>query len=599
MMQGIMWLIFGVTLGCAALIVHGQRRARQVVLSARPVVVQGLSVRLPNNWRARQNPQDKRIIAEVTEPAPGGRTMTVYRDRLGVALSPVEYLAQSFDVQFKPSENVEELDQYLRATQFGDQPGVIVTTAVPVPGHTGEAARKEIFGAAILPSGNVISIKLQGTGAVDLADLNLVETVAQAMQITDEPRLETPGQAVTLAGGISLTAPSAFRFVQQRDANKTSRRLWYTQTSKLEQFEAQWAAIEVVPCLFPFGDELEKEGSRADLELLTMLLARDDIRWRGATVRAMAQGQYRADAAADLHGEIFASRAYLQTDPSGHALLAIMRAPEADLEGHWNQLRATVRFSGASEFGELTRAGADEAARLRELPLDQLLKDREDTWYLWLNQSSEPHLGYTHIEWTPNQIAAEVENRWRMASGSMLQVLDTWNASSDWNRYRSDATRILTPDGGPAQVQRQRVELRGDTLTLSAVSAGKAIEQWKRMASKSYLPASIVEQLIGKLSPTPMTLRSESFPGYDAMGISSPLMLIVRPAKDRGPSTRAATQALRCVTVEVNGTGEISRWYLQADGTVDSVDFPDGIQRLESNERSIRFEFAQDPAMLQ
>jgi hypothetical protein len=66
-----------------------------------------------------------------------------------------------------------------------------------------------------------------------------------------------------------------------------------------------------------------------------------------------------------------------------------------------------------------------------------------------------------------------------------------------------------------------------------------------------------------------MILRTESFIGCD--GASHPELLTLYIS--HGSST-----AMRCVTVTVNGTGQISRWWYDLDGSLGYIDFANGMR---------------------
>jgi hypothetical protein len=408
--------------------------------------------------------------------------------------------------------------------------------------------------------------------------------------INNEPQLAPPDTSSTLAGGIEVKAPSALRAVTNRDPHRTSRTLWCVTPESESAADSRWASVELVPCLFPSTEMLAKEQTDATSELGTMLVLRAP-HWRDAKIKSVTDGYLEADMAA-APGEMFATRAFLQPSPSGQALLAIVRAPVGDLGEYWKQIRSTIQFSGSSELPELIRAGRAEVTRLRELPLEQLLAQREDDWFLWVNQADSPQLGWSHIEWRPGQIAAETETRRRLGGGRSVRAGDTWTASSDWNRFRYDLARIETSREETARRIIGRIDVKGDSISLTATANDKTLEQWKRLAPVHYVPGALLVQLIGKLSPTPMIVRTDSFLGYEGIAPDGLFMVIIRaPAQ---PSTSKSGVA---VTTEVNGSGEILSWRFGENG-LEKIDLPDGVTRIESKEDDVKRQFARDPEML-
>jgi hypothetical protein len=589
-------------MGLASLVTHQQAKSRRIELSEQPIEVSGLSVKLPSNFKPRQPQQpDASIIVEAAESGSGRnrRILTVYRDRLDSPLSPFEFLRRRFDVNAAPEED-EQFAQVTvtRATSFGAYPGIIAFEFSVIPGNAGEPPQRATYAAAVLPSGRAIAIKLQARGRPDTSDTILVDQVARNLTIADEPPLGTLGKRITLPGGIELTPPSPFRPVLGSDPNRISRRLWQeSAATETDQPSMQWASIELIPFVVASGEQLAKDDTDVQTELHTALLACDP-HWRNAQLKRVADDEYHATDPDEVPGEIASTRAFIRTSPSGQALLTVVRAPASDVSAYWNQLRGTIRFDDSSHLDELIRAGAGEVSRLRKLPLDQLLSDREDQWHLFVNQNQSPHLGWSHIEWTPGTIAAELETRLRASGGLYVRGSNKWSAV-DWNRQRSDLDLVhSTRSTAPKHIV-CRIDVRGDSVSLSATSDGKHLEQWKHTAPANYIPGSILPHLLGKLSLPPgsaMLLKSDSFSTASTIAPEGLLTLIVRPADS--PTTQPDKKGSRTVSVEINGSGELSRWRFTPDGSLESVTLPNSIERVESNESAIRRDFAKDPQMM-
>ena len=54
---------------------------------------------------------------------------------------------------------------------------------------------------------------------------------------------------------------------------------------------------------------------------------------------------------------------------------------------------------------------------------------------------------------------------------------------------------------------------------------------------------------------------------------------------------------MRCVTVQVNGSGTTSRWYFRKTGELQSVDWPGGIQQIVSDQNVVKNNFPKDDVM--
>src|SRR2546430_2496362 len=188
-MQVVMWLILGVTVGLAGLVVHAQQRARRVDLASQAIVEQQISVRLPAKWKQRNSAHtDSRIIVEAVESAGHGRgdarTLRVYRERLYSPMSPLDYLADRFEVRFDVEGDVREsLLRQMRGVRIGTAPGVMVQSEYETPRQPEAPGHKEVIAATVLPSGIAIALKLEGTGALDASDAAIVQQVAAAMTV--------------------------------------------------------------------------------------------------------------------------------------------------------------------------------------------------------------------------------------------------------------------------------------------------------------------------------------------------------------------------------------------------------------------------------
>jgi hypothetical protein len=103
--------------------------------------------------------------------------------------------------------------------------------------------------------------------------------------------------------------------------------------------------------------------------------------------------------------------------------------------------------------------------------------------------------------------------------------------------------------------------------------------------------------LVGDLTRQPMILRTDSFTGHEGAAPLEPMTLIVTHAAE--PTTRSALDGtpLRCVTVQVNGSGELSRWYFREDGRLERTEFASGLRRVPSDFKTVQFTFSDDEGM--
>jgi hypothetical protein len=143
----------------------------------------------------------------------------------------------------------------------------------------------------------------------------------------------------------------------------------------------------------------------------------------------------------------------------------------------------------------------------------------------------------------------------------------------------------------------QTATLNGANLILAAHPHGEEGEQSKLTAPPQFVPGALLPMLLNKLGDKPMLIRTDSFPGFETVGAPEPLMLRIQPGASTSEKTHDETTLMRCLTVEVNGSGQISRWYFGGDGELDRVELPGGVQGVPSNEERLKFDFGKDGQM--
>jgi hypothetical protein len=346
--------------------------------------------------------------------------------------------------------------------------------------------------------------------------------------------------------------------------------------------------IDLVPCLFDLRDARKEQVFAA----FSTILATRDPAWRNAKISEGEAGRFSAQL--DRGGSLMS--AYLLAGTNGHALLAIFHG--ADGEAAWNQIASTTTFATSDDTDALLSAGAEEVSRMRGIGLEKFAGEaREDQWWIWTDQSPEPHLGWTHVEWEFKGFSCRREMRLRRSEHRIVHVTEAWHCDDGMNEYRADVTRLegaTSPQDRPAETIAQHTQLSNGKISIS-ISRGRTMFQ---PAPPQYVPGGILPVLIGKLSDKPMILRSESFPGFDALAAPTLLTLVIRPASDVPRTAEGETKPMRCVSVQVNGSGQLSRWYYRENGDLECVAFPDGVQLLRSDSSSIQFTFHQDSLMM-
>src|SRR5262249_7101392 len=127
-------------------------------------------------------------------------------------------------------------------------------------------------------------------------------------------------------------------------------------------------------------------------------------------------------------------------------------------------------------------------------------------------------------------------------------------------------------------------------------------EQWKSTAPPQFVPGALLPLLLEKLAADgkSMLIRTDSFPGFETVGAPEPLTLRIEPGPavpGQSDGEKTEKTPMRSLTIEVNGRGQISRWFFRADGEIDRVELPLGVEGAPSNEERLKFVFGKDGQM--
>jgi hypothetical protein len=364
-----------------------------------------------------------------------------------------------------------------------------------------------------------------------------------------------------------------------------------------QRLEENWATVELVECI------VGSPGNMA-AAVETLLLVRDPI-WRGANVVPEGPNVWRADLAKSAAGEMaFPARAYLLTDTHGLGLLAIFRGGfnGGGFEDDWKSIAGSVKFPAQPpvKIADLEAAGAAEVDRLRKVGYEKLLADRDEEWWLWTCPGERPHLGWSHQEVSLTTLGGKMETRLRRSGAIVRRITGEFSYRDAEPRYRATVTRedgATVAGGGVVQSLQQTTGLTSSQLMLGARIRGATSEQWKLTAPPQFIPGALLPLTLAKLSEKPMLIRTESFPGFEAVGTSEPLTLLIEPTPNTTRKSETDKTLLRCVSVEVNGSGQISRWFFRGDGDLECIDFASGVQATPTDHPTLEFDFGKDGQM--
>jgi hypothetical protein len=110
------------------------------------------------------------------------------------------------------------------------------------------------------------------------------------------------------------------------------------------------------------------------------------------------------------------------------------------------------------------------------------------------------------------------------------------------------------------------------------------------------LPAALGRIAIDPDLSGPVVLRTDGPAGWErSPAVWNALSVFVQKVKS--PATSQPSDAPRAVDVEVNGSGETSRWYFHPDGTFDHAEMAGGVVVQPGDANQIKSTFAGDPRM--
>ena len=76
------------------------------------------------------------------------------------------------------------------------------------------------------------------------------------------------------------------------------------------------------------------------------------------------------------------------------------------------------------------------------------------------------------------------------------------------------------------------------------------------------------------------------------------LTVLIRPAENAATTHKAdgETEPMRCLTAQVNGRGQVSRWYFRKTGELEYVGLSGGVRRVPSDAFAVKFDFRERQA---
>jgi len=604
LMQSLLVVVFAAAMGLAALVTRHVRRSMRVELGEARTFGR-LVVKLPLKWSSSPTPADKGDGIEVEEPVDetqvaAGRRLRVMRQKSDGLVSPLEHLSRSGQVS---ADTLRALAEGRDGFSISDVPvagwpGQMLTTlSSPRAG----VIHKDVLACAMLPGSQVVVIELQGLGPLDASDTELVRQMGENVSLTMQSGagVASAGARVTLPDEVGVTAPPRFVVLPEDDANDFQQRLLFDGSRG-----RGWVAVELASCVF-FADDTE--------ETFTTMLSARDPDWRSGPVKQLTPTTWMADRV-DAAGQrtAFPSRAYLTAWNDGRALMVVMRGGPGDagqFDSAWASIASSVRFAKSKDLSSLLINGA-AAARAIAAPapagppddFDDLDDDdangsrsrggavarlREGSgsrrWSTWDAAENADKVSWSTERWQVTKGGAGEPDGLSGARTALpvdpyaadSQYEQQWSAAGDMSRYQVTTFREVRRPGNqfPKQVQEQWVNVERGRLTL------KAGEVSREMATPGqYVPGALLPLVLRELAERPALVKTESYVGLDTLAPAGLLTLFVTRLTDSPVRLDENGDAMDCVTVSVNGTGQVSRWYFSADHALRFIDFPGGLK---------------------
>ena len=445
----------------------------------------------------------------------------------------------------------------------------------------------------VFPNRQAVTLRLSKPGEFTPADGKLMDQVAASVSVEGAA---PPGPAergsVTLSNGVRVAVPAGLLLVPEPDPDRTERQL------VLAPQQGDWTRVELVPYLALPGEQPETIKSVLAARSHRPTAVDEEWGWLRAKATAPAPGQWRfdpvkPDAPADASGDEAADarpdaaracRAYAVTGAGGAGVLVVMTSraisSAPDFDEAWAGLSEGISPSDAGDPSPELAAGGKFVSALRDSGWARAAASAPAQYWTW---ADDKLLGYTRL------------SSGAAADGSVF--LKVTGHVTNWDQTQSNpqAVSTLLPGLKTGSLVFNRQDVAGDgsltlvtdVLTLSGDSYALKLRQGRGPWSKAegdvpaqFVPSGLLCAALSKAPPGRMILRTERFPACDAACPVEPLALLV----DAAAASVDGKDDRRCVVVQVNGSGRLSRWYFNPDGTLDSAEFAGGVG-LRASER--------------
>lgn len=582
-MQCVMWLVLAAAVGAAALLNHEIRKRQHVPLD-REMVLDQFRIRMPQGWIRSQEETQPGVLAHMAAPqeGQGRRQMLILSRPTEAFLPPREWLDRTDD-----STDVS-MEQSL---DIGGYPGVLIVRRAQLTiGSHAPAEVGVVQACAVFPWRRTAEIYLLSPQAIEAPDIDLVRRVAGHLRLVDRPPLR---DARTLhLEGMDIPVPSGWRIAPEDDPNRLAGQLLYAK-------DGQWLSAEVIPCHVPLATAVSAQT--AALRALAGVAASP---WSEASV---APGpsvgkslQWRLDLPID---EGYFRQGRVIRNQQGWGALVLFRGYAVDrseVNRAWQVMATGLTIDRPNSWQVMVDRGGQAARQWQAMTLNQLIPTREDQWWLWYGSGSEPYVGWLNLQWLSMAADAAVpwravwEARMRPGDGSAIRRRQTVGGSADMADYTDTVEEWETGVSGSTFAPAGRLSVRLHQGQLTFVSGPGANQIAQRVSPQGFIGGGWLPLVLGHSPDGPMVVQSESFLFHQSQGTL--LDVVIDPTPP--PSSRPATQpAIRTLTIHINGDGNLSRWHFSADGELQSIQCPGGLQLLPATPQDLRVDFHGDDRM--
>jgi hypothetical protein len=220
-----------------------------------------------------------------------------------------------------------------------------------------------------------------------------------------------------------------------------------------------------------------------------------------------------------------------------------------------------IRFGGEVDLMGLVNRGV--AAR-KMLVGGEIGQEREEAWE-WLDElSSHSSVRKVNYREEAGYLSGTGATAGRLKMLGFEKEFFSWRLAKDWSVYDFELTRA--GEGGSLS---QSFRLREGKWEGEVVEGGEGIVRGGGDVAGDFVPGGMLPLVMGKLPFEPMILSVESVVGMRGFG-PGVMMVRLEPSFDM-PRIGSDGEAMRCWSVEVNGSGRSSRWYLDERGRVAEV----------------------------